>query len=178
MILMVGVEIACSGLRRGDERKRPPTATTPTSRYERPRSHDEDAPGRERAEREEVAEREERRREELARTLEEACRRAESECESECRTASIHDDEGRSLWHTTFEDECEDACETGRHGCEREEDDGNDACDSFGDDCEGDCPTSILDWETSNYLYSYETNADDECEDACDDGRDACRRAL
>ena len=47
-----------------------------------------------------------------------------------------------------------------------------DACESAYSKCKRECPSSVFDWQSGNYLYS--TDANSKCEDACRAGRRNC----
>ena len=46
------------------------------------------------------------------------------------------------------------------------------ACDNAYSACVLDCPSEVLDYESGNYLYN--TDANSNCEDACQTGRYSC----
>jgi hypothetical protein len=109
--------------------------------------------------------------------IEEACRAAEQACESECRFARIKTRDGRRVRYSNFKRKCEDACEDGKSACERDKSP-DWACRTFERECSSDCPNQIYDRGAGEYLYFYASNAEKECEDACDDGQRTCNRHL
>ena len=55
---------------------------------------------------------------------------------------------------------------------DEEDEDVDGACYDGYRKCKKDCPSSVYDWETSEYLYK--TDANSKCEDACKKGKRAC----
>lgn len=98
------------------------------------------------------------------------CDDAHWECNSECNESIYDYDSGEYLYNTDFESQCEDACDEGRDACEGES--RGYRRDAFEDECEDECPTSVYDYDSGE--YSYNTDANSKCEDACEEGADYC----
>jgi enoyl-[acyl-carrier-protein] reductase (NADH) len=104
----------------------------------------------------------------------EGCDAAYHRCVNECEDVSVLFDYERDDYHpignSDFASNCEDACQGGRNHCEDEE--GDERCFEFKRACTIDCPTSVFDYDESDYLLL--TDAEDTCEDACSAGKRAC----
>jgi hypothetical protein len=104
----------------------------------------------------------------------EGCDAAYHRCVNECEDVSVLFDYERDDYHpignSDFASNCDDACQGGRNHCEDEE--GDERCFEFKRACTIDCPTSVFDYDESDYLLL--TDAEDTCEDACSAGKRAC----
>ncbi|MDC0127792.1 hypothetical protein OAI28_05935, partial [Methylophilaceae bacterium] len=100
-----------------------------------------------------------------------ACYDGYRKCKSDCPSSVYDWETSEYLYNTDANSKCEDACKRGKRACEYE-DNIDDACYAFNRKCKSDCPSSVYDWETSEYLYN--TDANSKCEDACKRGKRAC----
>lgn len=88
------------------------------------------------------------------------------------RTAAVRslNDEGEYLNNTDFAESCEDACGSGGATCD--DADRDERCDEFSSACEGECDSTVFDYDSGEYRSN--TDADSQCEDACGSGQSAC----
>ena len=100
-----------------------------------------------------------------------ACYDGYRKCKNDCPSSVYDWETSEYLYNTDANSKCEDACKKGKRACEYE-DNIDDACYAFNRKCKNDCPSSVYDWETSEYLYN--TDANSKCEDACKKGKRAC----
>jgi Putative peptidoglycan binding domain len=99
------------------------------------------------------------------------CSAAYNACVANCQGPIFDYEEGEYRHNTDFEDNCEDACNTGGDNCD-DEDDADARCDEFQISCNNECPSDAYDYNKGEYLE--ESDAEDLCEDACSAGYSAC----
>lgn len=99
-----------------------------------------------------------------------ACQAAYDSCVADCGGSVFDYEEGEYLNNTDFEGNCEDACAAGGAACD--DADRDERCDEFTSGCEGECDSTVFDYDSGEYHYS--TDADSQCEDACGSGQSAC----
>jgi len=99
-----------------------------------------------------------------------ACEAAYNACIANCDGPVLDNDEAEYLSNTDFAGSCEDACATGGAACD--DADRDERCDEFASACEGDCDSTVFDYDSGDYRHN--TDADSKCEDACSSGQGAC----
>ena len=99
-----------------------------------------------------------------------ACKAAYNACVADCGGSVFDYDESEYLNNTDFAESCEDACGTGGAACD--DADRDERCDEFASACEGECDSTVFDYDSGEYRYN--TDADSQCEDTCSSGQGAC----
>jgi hypothetical protein len=100
-----------------------------------------------------------------------SCDDAYNGCVSECSSTIFNHETGDYVTSSDAQSKCEDSCSSGRSSCESE-DDKDSKCSEFKSSCESECPSSIFNYTTGEYLMLTDVNS--KCEDACSAGESAC----
>jgi hypothetical protein len=103
------------------------------------------------------------------------CSDAFRQCRNECNSVSmlinLEGGDAINALESDFYSNCEDACRRGKRYCEGEAT-LTDGCYAFKRACRNDCPDSLLSFRSGSLLLL--TNANDQCEDACNAGYRRC----
>ena|SRR3990167_10318650 len=105
------------------------------------------------------------------------CDDARRKCRSECSSMISVNGNYIDSHNTDFQSNCEDACKKGLNECEDASRSLADRCYDFKSKCKRSCPSSIYVYSESDGVksgYSYDSNANSVCEDACSAGYRRC----
>jgi hypothetical protein len=105
------------------------------------------------------------------------CDDALRKCKSQCDSDISVQGETLISYITDFESNCEDACKKGLRECEDTKGSMYDKCDGFKRKCKRTCPNSVYIYSNSKGVstgYTYSSNAESVCEDACTAGYRRC----
>lgn len=105
------------------------------------------------------------------------CDDANRKCRSECSTSINVNGTYIDSYNTDFNSSCEDSCKKGLNECEDTDGPLTDKCDEFKRKCKRTCPSSIYIYSSKDGIesgYTYDSNANSVCEDACTAGYRRC----
>lgn len=105
------------------------------------------------------------------------CDDARRKCRNECASTLIVNGMSLDAVSTDFSSNCEDACKKGTNECEDTKGSMSDKCDEFKSKCKRTCPDSVFVYTNSKGIktgYSFTSDANSICEDACSAGYRRC----